>query len=60
MAVEGGLTFTTAKTGEYVSGLLVGSAQVRQKQPAVCMHFYAASRRLEFRTSPARFLAVFI
>jgi hypothetical protein len=58
MAVEGGLTFTTAKTGEYVSGLLVGSAQVRQKQPG--MHFYAASRRLEFRTSPARFLAVFI
>src|SRR5271155_4808771 len=28
MAAERGLTFTTAKTGEYVSGTLVGSAQL--------------------------------
>jgi len=28
MAAERGLTFTTAKTGEYVSGTLVGSTQL--------------------------------
>ena len=28
MAAERGLTFTAAKTGEYVSGTLVGSAQL--------------------------------